>query len=239
MLQAAGIERSEDWLIQQIGTSTAGTNHCGLITPVLNALLPGSGYKVEWLTKDPATAAQVEALWKNVSRSINADTPRGCILNFVSPPWNRPKGTRGSVSPDYRGNNTIYHYVACMGVVDDGPGGRHFWIADPGFPPHGFWCSVEQVAQLIVPHSYAYAADVVVSAKPKTEPATAAAAIKQPDWDAVWLTHIDHLAVTYGDVDAVGWLVKAAKTDSRAKRALARLENTNPAALQQFLATKG
>lgn len=167
VLQSAGVERTEEWLIGRIGTTTAGTNHSGLITPVLNELLPGSGYKVVWLTKEPVPKTQVEALWSNVKRSIDAG--RGAIFNFVAPPSNFPRGTRGSVSPNYRGWNTIYHYVACMGVAQDDDGSRHFWIADPGFAPFGYWISLEQVASLIVPHSYAYAADAPILAKEKVE----------------------------------------------------------------------
>ena len=114
-----------------------------------------------WLRKEPVPKVDVEALWKNVKRSIDAN--RGAIFNFVAPPSNFPRATRGDSSPEYRGNNTIFHYVACMGYADDGPGGRHFWIADPGFRPHGYWISLEQVASLIVPHSYAYAADATAS----------------------------------------------------------------------------
>ena len=245
ILQAAGVERTEESLIRQIGTTTAGTNHSGLITPILNSLLPGSGYKVVWLTKEPVPKRDVDALWTNVKRSIDAD--RGAILNFVAPPSNFPRGSNGSTSPAYRGWNTIYHYVAAMGWAIDAGGGRHFWIADPGFPPNGYYCSLEQVASLIVPHSYAYAADAPIVAQKKDEPKkpppatppAAMAAVKQTDWDQLWLTHIEHLAFTYGDLEAVGSLVRASQTDPRAARALAHLEKVNPAALRSFISTKG
>lgn len=155
ILAALGVQRDEQWLINQIGTTENGTNHSGLIADVLNVLLPGSGYKTVWLRNDPPSKAQVEQLWAAVKRSIDAN--RGVILNFVAPPNNFPRATRGDTSPEYRGNNTIFHYVAGMGYADDGPGGRHIWIADPGFRPFGFWCSLEQVASLITPHSYAFA----------------------------------------------------------------------------------
>lgn len=169
ILHAAGVNKDEQYLIDRIGTTVNGTNHAGLITPILNELLPGSGYKPVWLSKEPVSKAQVEALWSNVKQSIDGN--RGVILNFEAPPSNFPKGTRGSISPSYGGWNTIYHYVACMGYADDGPGGRHFWIADPGFRPFGYWCSLEQAATLIVPHAYAYAADAkAVSAPPPPAP---------------------------------------------------------------------
>lgn len=169
ILQAAGVNVDELTLINKIGTTINGTNHAGLITPILNEYLPGSGYKAVWVPNEPVPSAQVEALWSNMKRSIDAG--RGAILNFEAPPNNRPRGTRGSVSPSYGGWNTIYHYVACMGWAQDDDGSRHFWIADPGFKPFGYWISLEQAALLVVPHAYAYAADApVVSAKPVPKP---------------------------------------------------------------------
>ena len=131
ILDSCGINKSEQWLIDQIGTTVNGTNSAECIVPVLNRLLPGSGYTAVWLPNDPPTKAQVEKLWTDVKRSIDGN--RGVILNFEAPPNNFPRGTRGDISPNYRGNNTIYHYTAGMGYADDGPGGRHILIADPGF----------------------------------------------------------------------------------------------------------
>lgn len=227
ILQSAGVNRTEEWLIKQIGTTTAGTNHSGLITPVLNSLLPGSGYKVVWLTKDPPTPTQVEQLWQDTKRSIDAD--RGTIFNFVSPPWNRPKGSNGSTSPSYGGSSTIYHYVAGMGYAVDDSGGRHVWIADPGFTPYGYFCRVEDVARLITPHSYAFAATAPIATKPESQPASRL--------DQLWL---EWNATQYGDQAAIGELVKAAKNgDSRSTQALALLERVNPQALQTYITTKG
>lgn len=165
VLASQGIQKDEQWLIDQIGTNENGTNHAGLIAPVLNNLLPGSGYKAVWMPNDPPSRPQIEQLWLDVKKSI--DSNRGVILNFEAPPNNFPRATRGDTSPEYRGGNTIFHYVAGMGYADDGPGGRHIWIADPGFRPFGYWCSLEQVASLIVPHAYAYASSApVVTATP-------------------------------------------------------------------------
>jgi hypothetical protein len=64
--------------------------------------------------------------------------------------------------------------------------------------------------------------------------------IKQSQWRHIWQTHLEWLAMTYGDEKAVAELVAAAKAgDVRATRALARLEQVNPAALQVFLAKEG
>lgn len=187
VLHACGVNKDEQYLIDRIGTTVNGTNHSGLITPILNELLPGSGYTVVWLPKEPVSKAQVEALWKNTKRSIDGN--RGAIFNFEAPPNNFPRATRGDSSPEYRGNNTIYHYVACMGYADDGAGGRHFWIADPGFRPFGYWISLEQVATLIVPHAYAYAATAPISA-----PAPTPVPVK-PDSVAELSARVDKLTV--------------------------------------------
>lgn len=177
--QAAGVNISENDIINRVNAyvaagdriDTDGTNHAGLLTPLLDQLLPGSGYKTVWLPKDPPTKAQVEQLWKDIVKSIDAG--RGVILNFEAPPWNFPRATRGDTSPEYRGSNTIYHYTAGMGYAVDADGSRHIWVADPGFRPFGYWISLEQVASLIVPHAYAFAstAPAVVTPPPVVKPA--------------------------------------------------------------------
>ena len=65
-----------------------------------------------------------------------------------------------------------------------------------------------------------------------------AASIKQTEWERIWRTHIEWLAFTYGDMKAVAELVAAARAgDTSAMRAVARLEQVNPAALQNYIAT--
>jgi putative chitinase len=156
VLNGLGIEMSEDDLIRAIGTTTDGTNTVEQALPILNQKTAGK-YVAVWLPNDPPRDDQREALWHNVKGSIDAGF--GCVLNFEVPSTNFPRGTRGSASPQYRGQK-VWHYVSCMGYADDGPGGRHLWIADPGFPPFdkgGYWMSLEQVATAIPPHAYAYA----------------------------------------------------------------------------------
>lgn len=262
ILHAAGVERSEDWLIGQINAGlkpsewvdTAGTDHAGLLCPILNALLPGSGYKAVWLPSQPVSKAQVEQLWTDVTRSIDAG--RGVVLNFEAPPSNLPRASYTStVSPSYPQRSTTYHYVAGMGYATDSQGGRHIWIADPGFSPFGYWCSLEQVAKLIVPHAYAFAATAPIPTPPPApapapapEPPAPApdpkpildpvAVITQPDWDEVWRTNIEWQAIEFGDLSAVEKILRAAQSgDARAVRALVKLEEVNPAVLQQFTAT--
>lgn len=234
ILAGAGIHKSEQYLIDRIGTTTAGTNHSGLITPILNEFLPGSGYEVTWIRNEPVPKTQVENLWKAVVKSIDGN--RGCIFNFVAPPSNFPRGTRGSVSPEYRGWNTIYHYVACMGYAQDDNGSRHFWIADPGFRPFGYWCGLEQVATLIVPHSYATATTAKAVTPPPPAPKPEPVIVAPDRLELLWQ---EWNAFTVDDMDAVGFIVKRAKDgDPRAVKVLAKLEQSNPAVLNAFLARK-
>ncbi len=243
ILAGAGVYKTEQYLIKRIGTTTAGTNHSGLITPILNQYLPGSGYTVTWLPKEPVPKTQVEALWKAVVKSI--DAKRGCIFNFVAPPSNFPRGTRGSVSPQYRGMNTIYHYVAGMGYAQDDNGSRHFWIADPGFRPYGYWCSLEQVAKLIVPHSYA----VATTAKPANLPPSPppAPAPEPPKVEPPKVQNVDRIELLWqewnafmtDDVESVSAIVKRAKNgDARSVKILAKIEQSNPKVLRELLARK-
>lgn len=240
ILAGAGIYKPEQWLIDRIGTTVNGTNHAGLITPVLNELLPGSGYEAVWLPKEPVSKNQIETLWKSVVKSIDGN--RGVILNFEAPPNNFPRATRGDTSPEYRGWNTIYHYTAGMGYAQDDDGSRHIWVADPGFRPFGYWCSLEQVATLIVPHAYAAALTATPVATPPPP-----AVIPQPKPkpvivapDRLELLWQEWSAFAVGDLDAVGVIIQRAKdNDPRAVQVLAKIEQTNPAVLNAFLARKG
>jgi predicted chitinase len=143
----------ESELGKQMGTHTGGTDHIGLIQTVLNRHLPNARYAVVQMPNDPASPAQREDLWEDVRDSVDAGY--GVVANIVAPPNNYPRGVNGSVSPQY-GGGTVYHYFAIMGYSDKG-GARAFWVADSGFAPYGYWCSLEQMSTLIPPKGYAYA----------------------------------------------------------------------------------
>ena len=230
ILAALGIDKTEDWLIGQIGTTVDGTNSAECCLPVLNSLTHGA-YQAVWLSREPLTQAQIEKLWADLTLSINVNG-RGVLLNFEAPPGRGPKGTRGSTSPPYPTRSTTYHFTAAMGTADDGPGGRHVWVADPaGFGGiTGYWISLEQCATLIVPHAYAY------SSTPAPAPAPKPVVAPTERLDRMW---IEWNAIEFGDPDAVAVIVGAAKAgDPRAMMALAKLEQTNPAALQRFINRK-
>lgn len=228
ILQSVGVKKTEQYLIDRIGTTTAGTNHAGLITPILNELIPGANYKAVALTTEPVPQAQVDRLWNDCKKSI--DGGHGVIFNFVAPPSNFPRATRGDTSPEYRGYNTIYHYVAGMGYADDGPGGRHFWIADPGFRPFGYWCSLQQVATLIVPHMYAFDANAKASVETPQQPNVVAV-------DRVSFLEAAWSALEFGDAESIAVVVKANNATSR--KVVAKLEKDNPDALRAYLQSRG
>ena len=156
VLNSRGIIVSERDLALSIGTTVNGTDYVGLIEQALDRRVPEAGYLSIYMPNDPPTQAQREKLWADLVRTIDAGW--GMIMNWVAPPSNYPRGVKGSQDPAYRWG-TIYHYVAAMGY-DDTPGARAVWIADSGFRPFGYWCSFDQVATLIPPKGYTYAANV-------------------------------------------------------------------------------
>ena len=164
VLNTRGVRVSESDLAKQIGTHTGGTDYVGLIEKVLNKYLPEARYTSVYLPKDPPTQAQRVALWDNLRESIDAGY--GVVMNWVSPPGNRPKGVKGSVSPNY-GRNTVWHYVTAMGYDADA---MAVWIADSGFQPQGYWISFDQCATLIPPKGYCYARPVTADKPKPVEP---------------------------------------------------------------------
>lgn len=156
VLNSRGIFVQERDLALSIGTHTGGTDYVGLIERDLDRRVPEAGYLSIYMPNDPPTQAQRDKLWADLVRTIDAGW--GMIMNWVAPPSNYPRGVKGSRSPEYRGG-TVYHYVAAMGY-DDTPGARAVWIADSGFRPFGYWCGFGQVATLIPPKGYTYAANV-------------------------------------------------------------------------------
>lgn len=154
VLNARGIFVSEQQLANEMGTDTGGTDYVGLIEDVLDRYVPEGDYRELYLEQDPISQQQKDELWVHLKNSFDAGW--GVVMNWVAPPSNYPRGTRGSQSPSY-GGGTVFHYVAGMGYYE-GPEGRHIWIADSGFNPFGYWCSFDQVATLIPPKGYTWSA---------------------------------------------------------------------------------
>lgn len=233
ILQAAGITKTEQWLIDRIGTTVNGTNSADCIIPTLNTLLPQSKFRSVWLSREPVTQAQIDQLWADATRSINGNGI-GIILNFEAPPGRGPRTSRGSTPPPYPLHSTTYHYTAGMGTAVDPDGSRHIWVADPANfgGVSGYWCRVEEIARLIVPHAYAYSSATPAVAVPPPAPVVVIPT------DSMARTDIEWRATQFGDQAAIAVLVKAAQVDDRGKAALALLERTNPAALQSFINRK-
>lgn len=152
VLNSRGIRIAEAQLAQEIGTTWNGTDFVGLIERVLDVRVPGAQYASVSMPNDPPTRQQSDRLWSDLVASIDAGW--GVIANIVAPPSNYPRGVKGSVSPAYAGG-VVYHYFAVMGYDTDA---RAVWIADSGFRPFGYWMSFDQLASLIPPKGYAYAA---------------------------------------------------------------------------------
>ena len=173
VLTEAGVYVSEQQLANELGTDAAGTDYIGQIDHVLDLRVPQALYTTVDLPHDPITPEQKDRLWADILRSINAGW--GIVQNWVAPPGNKPIGIKGSPNPSY-GGGTTYHYIAVMGY-DDNPDQRACWIADSGFWPFEYWCSFDQVATLIPPKGYTYAA------QQQDEGDTDMANVPQEQWD--------------------------------------------------------
>lgn len=156
ILNARGLNVSEAVLGREAGTHTGGTDYIGLLERVLDKRVPAAQYTSVYLPQDPPTRAQKDKLWADLVRSINGGW--GVVCNIVAPPSNYPRAVAPSTQNLAYGGGTVYHYVAVMGYNDDGA--RRVWVADSGFAPYGCWISFDQLATLIPPKGYCYAAAV-------------------------------------------------------------------------------
>lgn len=137
---------SQAQLAAQLGTTTAGTNHIGLVTSVLNSNLRTTYYENKWMPNDPPTTAQRDLLWRDITYDI--DRNYALVANIVAPASNHP--------PCYP-NYTIYHYVAVVGYKVDSAGNRWALVADPANfcgDSKPYWLTFNQLATLIPPKGY-------------------------------------------------------------------------------------
>ncbi|AXH48981.1 lysin A, protease C39 domain [Gordonia phage Horus] len=148
ILSSRGQEVNENVLARELGTTTNGTNHIGLLRNVLEARLRAP-YVSRLIQNDPPTKFQTDLFWADLVKSIDAGF--GVAMNWIAPPNNYPRGVKGSQSPAYSGG-MVYHYVAAMGYDD---ASRSVWIADSGFRPFSYWVSLDQCVSLIAGKGYA------------------------------------------------------------------------------------
>lgn len=154
ILQSRGINVSEAELAREIGTHRGGTDRKEWISDrSLNLRVPQAQYQAVWLSQDPPTRAQRDLFWDHLRRSINAGW--GLVANWVAPPNNYPRPTRGSGRPNY-GGGTVFHYVTYMGYAEDAAG-QDVWVVDPGFRPFEFFVSRDQAETLMPPKGYLWA----------------------------------------------------------------------------------
>jgi hypothetical protein len=176
VLNARGIKLKESWIAEQIeqietpgrGDDRDGTDYVGYIENFLDRQVPEAKYTSVFMPNDPPTKTQVERLFADVKRSIDAGW--GVVANIVAPPNNLPAATKGSAPPPYMKWLTTYHYVAIMGYDDD-PKNRAVWIADSAAfgGITGFWCPLEgrgSISTLIPPKGYAFSQASPIAATP-------------------------------------------------------------------------
>ena len=106
-------------LAGQLGTTTAGTNHIGLVTSVLNADLRTTYYGNKWMPNDPPTTAQRDLLWRDITYDI--DRNYALVANIVAPHRIILRATQTTQSIT----------IAVVGYKVDSAGNRWALIADP------------------------------------------------------------------------------------------------------------
>ena len=136
----------EAQLARECKTTTNGTDSVTNIERVLDVRLPEAKYTSVY-RKGRSISERKTQFWWDCVRSIDNGYP--VVLNFVVTAWNnRPRGIKGSDSPNY--GVPTYHYVDAVGWSDEGNGGKPaLLIGDPGFWPNVYWMDFEQVFSLI------------------------------------------------------------------------------------------
>ncbi|MBX7268080.1 C39 family peptidase [Micromonospora sp. Llam7] len=140
-LSAAGVERSQDALAAQLGTTFAGTNSAEDTTRVLNAVVEGSPYETTMIRGGAATPAQMDTLQADIVAAITDG--RGVVVNVA-----------GSVTDTDGGWHSFPggHYIAVVGYQDSG---RLVQIADSanaGYP--SYWVTTIDLANWAATRGY-------------------------------------------------------------------------------------
>ncbi|WP_092374421.1 C39 family peptidase [Micromonospora phaseoli] len=140
-LSAAGVERGQDALAGQLGTTYAGTNSAEDTTRVLNATVEGSPYETTMIRGGAATPAQMDQLQADVVAAVTDG--RGVVVNVA-----------GSVT-DTAGRWHSFpggHYVAVVGYEDGGRLVRIADSADASYP--SYWVSTIDLANWAATRGY-------------------------------------------------------------------------------------
>ncbi|MGC5030613.1 C39 family peptidase [Micromonospora sp. DT229] len=140
-LSAAGIDRDQETLAAQLGTTYLGTNSARDTTRVLNAMAKGSPYRTTMIPGGAATPAQMDQLQADVVAAITDG--RGVVVNVA-----------GSVTDTAGGWHSFPggHYVAVVGYEDEG---RMVKIADSADPSYySYWVSTIDLANWAATRGY-------------------------------------------------------------------------------------
>jgi len=154
-LSNRGIHVDEAQLARECGTHEGGTDHLGLIAPVMNNYIHDADYVVVTLPNDPPSDHDIEQFWDNLRLSV--DNGFGLVINFVAPLNNKPFPIKNSgPCPSFYNFGTTYHYVSAHGYSDE-DGQRAVWIADSGGAPFGYWLTLAQTVLIAAGKGYIYA----------------------------------------------------------------------------------
>ncbi|MFI7022138.1 C39 family peptidase [Micromonospora sp. NPDC049900] len=140
-LSAAGVDRDQDTLAAQLGTTYAGTNSALDTTRVLNATVKGEPYSTTMLRGGSATPAQMDQLQADVVEAITDG--RGVVVNVAGSATDTDGGWHS-----FPGG----HYVAVVGYEDDG---RLVKIADSADASYySYWMTTIDLAHWAATRGY-------------------------------------------------------------------------------------
>ncbi|MFI7661452.1 C39 family peptidase [Micromonospora parva] len=139
-LSAAGIDRTQDELGAELGTTEMGTNSAEDTTRVLNAEVKGSPYRTRMFAGAPSPA-QMDRLQADVVKAITDG--RGVVANVVGDAVDTAGGWHS-----YGGG----HYIAVVGYKDNGRTVRIADSANAAYP--SYWITTIDLANWIASRGY-------------------------------------------------------------------------------------
>jgi hypothetical protein len=139
-LSATGIDRTQDELAAELGTTEMGTNSAEDTTRVLNQEVKGNPYRTRMFAGSPS-AAQVDQLRADVVKAVTAG--RGVVANIAGDATDTDGGWHS-----FPGG----HYIAVVGYADNGRTVRIADSADPSLP--GYWVSTVDLANWMATRGY-------------------------------------------------------------------------------------
>ncbi|MEU7782079.1 C39 family peptidase [Micromonospora parva] len=139
-LSAAGIDRTQEELGAELGTTEMGTNSAEDTTRVLNAEVKGSPYRTRMFPSAPSPA-QMDRLQADVVKAITDG--RGVVANVVGDATDTDGGWHS-----YGGG----HYIAVVGYKDNGRTVRIADSANAADP--SYWITTIDLANWITSRGY-------------------------------------------------------------------------------------